>query len=187
MATRISSGQSRQSQAAEGVPRCPKVRSTAWPGWKRVCVKGDWGLPGEGVHGHGDHHGEGGLGAGLTSVRTAHHKGHEIRIETSYNVTIDGRQLDTGLEVLDNGTVHYHGLPQYAVPSAVELVKRIIDYFGMSEGAGSVNTELLEEEHRRGLNAGVDEAVIGHQARAGQPPRDRSLRRGRSRPAAGRP
>ncbi len=92
---------------------------------------GDWGLPDPSVHGHGGHHGEGGPAAGgLTSVRTAHHKGHEIRIETTYNVTIDGRKLDTGLEVLDNGTVHYHGLPQYAVPSAVELVKRIIDYFG---------------------------------------------------------
>jgi hypothetical protein len=32
--------------------------------------------------------------------------------------------------VLDNGAVHYHGLPQYAVPSAVELMKRVIDYFG---------------------------------------------------------
>ncbi len=93
--------------------------------------EGDWGLPDPSVHGHGGHHGEGGPAAGgLTSVRTAYHKGHEVRIETTYNVTIDGRKLDTGIEVLDNGTVHYHGLPQYAVPSAVDLVKRIIDYFG---------------------------------------------------------
>ncbi len=32
--------------------------------------------------------------------------------------------------MLDNGAVHYHGLPPYGVPSAVELMKRVIDYFG---------------------------------------------------------
>lgn len=92
--------------------------------------EGDWGLPGPDLHGHGGHDESGPAAVGPTSVRTAYHKGHEIRIETTYNVTIDGRKLDTGLEVLDNGTVHYHGLPQYAVPSAVDLIKRIIDYFG---------------------------------------------------------
>ena len=75
-----------------------------------------------------DHHG-GGHGASVT-VRTATHRGHEIRIETTYRITIDGEEFAGPLEVLDRGAVHYHGLPQYAVPSAVELMKRVIDYFG---------------------------------------------------------
>ncbi len=75
-----------------------------------------------------DHHG-GGHGTSVT-VRTATHRGHEIRIETTYRITIDGEEFAGPLEVLDNGAVHYHGLPQYAVPSAVELMKRVIDYFG---------------------------------------------------------
>jgi hypothetical protein len=45
-------------------------------------------------------------------------------------ITIDGEEFAGPLEVLDNGAMHYHGLPQYAVPSAVELMKRVIDYFG---------------------------------------------------------
>jgi len=75
------------------------------------------------------HHGDGGHGESVT-VRTATHRGHAIRIETRYRVTVDGNELTGPFEVLDNGAVHYHGLPQYALPSAVELVKRIIDYFG---------------------------------------------------------
>jgi hypothetical protein len=73
---------------------------------------------------HGGSH-----GASVT-VRTATHRGHEIRIETTYRITIDGQEFAGPLEVLDNGAVHYHGLPQYAVPSAIELMKRVIDYFG---------------------------------------------------------
>ena len=75
-----------------------------------------------------DHHG-GGHGASVT-VRTVTHRGHEIRIETTYRITIDGEEFAGPLEVLDHGAVHYHGLPQYAVPSAVALMKRVNAYFG---------------------------------------------------------
>jgi hypothetical protein len=42
-------------------------------------------------------------------------------------VTIDGEVWDQHVEVLEDGSVTYHGLPQYAVPSAVDLVRRLID------------------------------------------------------------
>ena len=32
------------------------------------------------------------------------------------------------LEVMPDGSVTYHGLPQYAVPSAVELLRTVIEY-----------------------------------------------------------
>ncbi|MDP9239131.1 MAG: hypothetical protein M3O55_00595 [Actinomycetota bacterium] len=99
--------------------------------------QGGQGLPtayGQGMQGEqaGHHHGghdHGDPGA-ATSVREATHDGHRIRIETTYKITIDGKPLEGHMEVLDNGSVHYHGLPNYAVPSAVDLVKLVIDHFG---------------------------------------------------------
>ncbi|MDI1463767.1 hypothetical protein QEZ54_22540 [Catellatospora sp. KI3] len=88
---------------------------------------GGYGLPDPSTAGHGHSHGTNGVSS---SVRTAVHNGHEIRIETTYAITIDGKPLEGGLEVLDNGAVHYHGLPQYALPSAIDLCKRVLDYFG---------------------------------------------------------
>jgi hypothetical protein len=104
--------------------------STAQPGPRPLADRlreGITGLPSSGNAYEQDHCG--GHGASVT-VRTATHRGHEIRIETSYRITLDGEEFPGPLEVLDNGAVHYHGLPQYAVPSAVELMKRVIDYFG---------------------------------------------------------
>ncbi|GAA1653091.1 hypothetical protein ACFQY4_21335 [Catellatospora bangladeshensis] len=88
---------------------------------------GGYGLPDPATAGHGHAHGTDGVS---TSVRSTVHKGHEIRIETTYKITIDGKPLEGGLEVLDNGAVHYHGLPQYALPSAIDMCKRVLDYFG---------------------------------------------------------
>jgi hypothetical protein len=78
-------------------------------------------------HGHGDDqpaathgHGEG--------VRRFTHRGHAVEIVTRYEVAIDREPWDQHLEVLDDGSVTYHGLPQYAVPSALDLVRKVIDY-----------------------------------------------------------
>ncbi|PZS28441.1 MAG: hypothetical protein DLM59_14645 [Pseudonocardiales bacterium] len=98
--------------------------------------QGGQGLPAtRAVHGmHGGHDVHGALDHGApgtaTSVRETTHDGHRIRIETTYTITIDGKPLEGHLEVLDNGSVHYHGLPNYAVPSAVDLVRLVIDHFG---------------------------------------------------------
>jgi hypothetical protein len=71
--------------------------------------------------GHG-HHGDHGGG-----VRRFEYRGHEVEIATHYEVTIDGNRWEGDLAVLDDGTVTYHGLPQYAVPSAVDLLRAVID------------------------------------------------------------
>lgn len=68
------------------------------------------------THGHGE------------GVRRFTHRGHEVEIATRYEVKIDGGLWDQHLEVLDNGSVTYHGLPQYAIPSAVDLIRKVIDY-----------------------------------------------------------
>lgn len=97
-------------------------------GFTAALLAGGYGLPEPDASGHlGHSHGSGGVS---TSVRTAVHNGHEIRIETTYAITIDGKPLEGGVEVLNNGAVHYHGLPNYALPSAIEMCKRVLDFFG---------------------------------------------------------
>ena len=81
--------------------------------------------PGHGGHGHG--HGED-RAHGHGGVRRFTHRGHEVEIATHYRVTIDGEPWDQHLAVLPDGSVTYHGLPQYATASAVELLRTVIDY-----------------------------------------------------------
>jgi hypothetical protein len=78
---------------------------------------------GPGHDGHGGHGGHGG-----SSVRVFEHRGHRVEIVTRYEVTIDGQRWDQPMEVLGDGSVVYHGLPQYLVPSAVDMVRAVIDY-----------------------------------------------------------
>lgn len=61
-------------------------------------------------------------------VRRFTHRGHAVEIVTRYEVTIDGEPWDQHLGVLEDGSVIYHGLPQYAVPSAVDLIRTVLDY-----------------------------------------------------------
>lgn len=70
--------------------------------------------------GHGDHGGPG--------VRAFEYRGHQVQIVTHYEVTIDGEPWDQPLHVDEDGNVTYHGLPQYLVPSAVELIQAVIDH-----------------------------------------------------------
>lgn len=78
----------------------------------------------EGGHDHG-----GGHGHSMESVRTATHCGYEIVIKTCYEITVDGKPLDSHLSVDDDGHVHTHALPEYAFTSAVDVVKKIIEAF----------------------------------------------------------
>ncbi len=72
----------------------------------------------EGLPAEAHHHG---------SVRTFEYEGRHVSIETHYRIVIDGVEFPDPIQVSDDGTVHYHGLPQYAPLSAVDLVKVIID------------------------------------------------------------
>lgn len=74
--------------------------------------------PGGGHHGHQK---------SFTSTREAHHCGHKIKIKTTYRIEIDDEPLTLHTTVLEDGTVHCHGLPNYSFPSAVDLAKSIID------------------------------------------------------------
>lgn len=66
---------------------------------------------------------------GTDSVREADYKGHHIVITTTYQITIDGKPFTAGLGVSNDGSVHYHGMPNVGFDSAVDLVKAVIDSF----------------------------------------------------------
>lgn len=80
--------------------------------------------------GHADHTGSG-------SIREAHHKGRHIVITTRYEVKIDGKPFHGDLSVGNGGEVHYHAIPTLGFPSAVDLVKCVIDVFPDDFPAGS--------------------------------------------------
>ena len=62
-----------------------------------------------------------------TSVRKTSHRGKEIEVHTTYKIMVDGEPVREHIVALEDGTVHYHGLPNYSFASAVELARRIVD------------------------------------------------------------
>ncbi len=74
--------------------------------------------PGSGHHGHQ---------TSFSSTRTAQHRGHTVKIKTAYRIEIDDEPLTVHTMVMDDGSVHCHGLPNYAFASAVDMAKAIID------------------------------------------------------------
>jgi len=62
-------------------------------------------------------------------TREAEYKGHHIWVQTTYQASVDGKSLMGHLGVTDAGDVHYHPIPNLSLPSAIDLVKKIIDVF----------------------------------------------------------
>jgi len=86
----------------------------------------------------GQHH-----GGELASIRRVTHKGHDIVVRTSYEITVDGRPFDVHVTVDNGGRVHYHGLPTRDFASVIDLVTKAIDVFAddFSDGDGGGNGE----------------------------------------------
>ena len=103
--------------------------------YKTAPTLADLEVAGAGGHGHmlksgeGGHEAEGGHAHSMESVRTATHCGREIVIKTCYEITVDGKTLESHLSVDNEGNLHTHALPEYAFSSAVDVVKKIIEAF----------------------------------------------------------
>ncbi len=76
------------------------------------------GYKGQKGHGHA---------TSFSTTRKAVHKGRSISVRTTYRIDIDGEPLTMHTTVLDDGTVHCHGLPNYSFASAVDLARAIVD------------------------------------------------------------
>ena len=74
-----------------------------------------------------------GHGDGHTSVRSVDYRGRTLRVETTYRVFIGDDELAESFHVLDNGKVTYHGLPAYSSPSAIDLLKMVVDRLEVTE------------------------------------------------------
>ncbi len=62
-----------------------------------------------------------------TSTRNICYRGKEISVKTTYEILIDKKPLKMHIEVMDDGAIHCHGLPNYSFPSAIDMAKAIID------------------------------------------------------------
>ena len=65
----------------------------------------------------------------MASIRTDSYKGYDIRVETSYKISVDGKPLSGHVDLTNSGQIHYHPLPNLSAASAVEMVHAIIDSF----------------------------------------------------------
>ena len=65
----------------------------------------------------------------LETVRNDDYRGHHIVIHTTYRIEVDDRPVTGHLGVTNDGRVHYHAVPNLSFPSAVDLVRRLIDTF----------------------------------------------------------
>lgn len=64
-----------------------------------------------------------------TSVRELAHKGHTVRIITTYRVEVDGKPADLHLSVDEDGQVFTHATPFVTYASAVDLMKAVMDAY----------------------------------------------------------
>lgn len=63
----------------------------------------------------------------FATLRESCYRGKEIRIETTYRIMIDNQPLTVHTSVSNDGSVHCHSLPNYSFPSAIEMVRRLVD------------------------------------------------------------
>jgi len=63
------------------------------------------------------------------SIREADYRGHHIVIYTTYRIEVDGKPITGHVGVGNDGRVHYHVVPNQTFPSAVTMVKSLIDLF----------------------------------------------------------
>lgn len=109
---------------------------------ERTAADGGQGAHGDpGAHGGPETHAAPGAhdnGHGMVSVREAMHRGKHIVVKTTYEITIDGEPLAEHVGVANDGSVHYHGLPNYAFRSMIDLVRKVIDASGVELPADEI-------------------------------------------------
>jgi len=83
----------------------------------------------------------------LISVRSFSHGGHDIKITTSYQIEINGTQIQLHARVDNEGHLHCHTTPYESYSSATDLVKKLIDRYPESFMNLQSSGEHLEHSH----------------------------------------
>ena len=73
------------------------------------------------------------------TTRVSTYRGKTIEIRTSYQILIDDKPIRAHVDVLDDGSVRCHGLPNYSFGSAVDLAHQLIDTFSVRRPDDQLN------------------------------------------------
>jgi hypothetical protein len=86
------------------------------------------------------------------TVREVDYRGHHIVVRTTYAIEVDGKPIEGHLGVTNDGNVHYHPVPNLAFPSAIDMVKQLIDTFpdDFGDGTDPDGGEQGHNEHDHG-------------------------------------
>ena len=96
------------------------------------------------------HHGE----AAVT--RETDYKNHHIVVRTTYEIEVDGKPLMGHMGVNDAGDVHYHPIPNLSFPSALDMVKKIIDVYPDDFGPNAAPEPMTGMGHESKGMSGMD-------------------------------
>lgn len=99
------------------------------------------------IESHGKHE--------ATSVRELTHKGHTVKIITTYRVEVDGKPAEMHLSVDEDGQVFTHATPFVTYASAVDLMKAVMeaypdDAFSASDAQGDQSGAPDHDHHSGG-------------------------------------
>ncbi len=94
------------------------------------------------------HHGH--HGRGVTSKRIAEHRGRQIEVHTTYKFFVDGKPLKMHAEVMDDGKVHCHTLPQYSFTSAIKMLKRVVNIMSIEQPVNELKKPKKKSHHAGG-------------------------------------
>lgn len=64
-----------------------------------------------------------------STTRETTHKGHKVKIVTTYKVLVDGKEIQPHLTVDNGGRVYSHAMPFTNFGSALDLVCAVIDQY----------------------------------------------------------
>ncbi|MBA4141820.1 MAG: hypothetical protein H0X43_02200 [Nitrosospira sp.] len=85
-----------------------------------------------------------------TSVRELTHKGHNVKIITTYRVEVDGKPAEMHLSVDEDGQVFTHATPFVTYASAVDLMQAVMDAYPDDAFSDSASHNSHDHNHDHG-------------------------------------
>jgi hypothetical protein len=119
------------------------------------------------------------------TIREVEYKGHRIVIGTTYRIEVDNHAVGGHFVVTDEGQVQCHALPNYTAPSAVDLVKAMIDVFPEDFSGDAGGGHGHGEHHHTEEHSGGSHATAGKTKRRSRAKKPAAGRRAGKRAAKG--
>lgn len=81
----------------------------------------------------------------ISGARDTQHRGHEIVVRTSYEITVDGQPFGGHVELDHAGRLYTHACPYQDFASALDMMKHIIEAY--PDAFASTNGNCHQEAH----------------------------------------